>query len=155
MDNAVIYCRVACTSQMGDDPALLAQEEACRAYAKAHGIKIRGVFYDPGISGLSTNRPGWKAMMQVLKNASAPHGVLIRDIMRLARDLVVSDKLESECNQLGHEIVVVDENYPCAYEPILPRIMQDFVRLLKKHKDRQLAGQRASSITDATNPGES
>jgi DNA invertase Pin-like site-specific DNA recombinase len=138
MDNptmAVIYCRTACSPGMEKDAALQAQEEECRAYAKARGIKIKGVFYDPGISGLTADRPGWRAMMKVLKNASAPHGVLIRDIMRLARDFAVSDKLEAECNRLGHEIVVADENYPCAYEPILPRIMQNFVRLLKKHED--------------------
>jgi len=134
----VIYCRTACSPGMEKDDALHAQEKECRAYAETHGMEVTGVYYDPGISGMTADRPGWQAMMQVLQNASAPHGVLIRDITRLARDLALSDELEAACNRLGHEIIVVDENYDAGYEPILPGMLQSLIRLLKKHEDHQL-----------------
>jgi len=57
---------------------------------------------------------------------------------RLARDLALSDELEAACNRLGHEIIVVDENYDAGYEPILPGMLQSLIRLLKKHEDHQL-----------------
>jgi len=135
---AVIYCRTACSPGVENDSALQVQEEACRAYAKTHGVEVTGIYYDPGISGMTADRPGWQAMMQALKNALVPHGVLIRDISRLARDLALSDELEAACNRLGHEIIVVDENYDAGYEPILPGMLQSLIRLLKKHEDHQL-----------------
>ncbi len=104
----VIYCRTACTPGMEKDDALYAQEKECRAYAKTHGMEVTGVYYDPGVSGMSADRPGWHAMMQALKNTSAPHGILIRDISRLARDFALSDEMEAACNSLGHNITIVD-----------------------------------------------
>ena len=106
---AVIYCRTACSPGMEKDAALHAQERECRSYAKTHGMEVTGVYYDPGISGLTADRPGWRAMIQVLKNALAPHNVLIRDISRLARDFELCDRLQDECKRLGHTITIVDD----------------------------------------------
>jgi DNA invertase Pin-like site-specific DNA recombinase len=78
-------------------------------------MQISGVFHDPGVSGMSADRPGWQAMMQLLKNTSVPHGVLIRDIARLARDFALSGEMEAACNRLGHTIIAVDGNGDARY----------------------------------------
>ena len=46
--NAAIYLRVSTTDQ---DYSLTIQEEQCRAYCVAKGLKVAGVFIDNGISG--------------------------------------------------------------------------------------------------------
>jgi hypothetical protein len=43
-------------------------------------------------------------MMHVLKNTLVPHGVLIIDISRLARDFELCDRLQDEYKRLGHTI---------------------------------------------------
>jgi len=110
--NAVIYCRVACASQMADDPALLAQEKECRAYAATHDLTVTSIFHDAGISGLRTDRPGWQDMMQCLQKITTPHSVLVADETRLARDNHLSGTLQHECKQLGHTVVFA--NVPSA-----------------------------------------
>jgi DNA invertase Pin-like site-specific DNA recombinase len=94
---------------MEKDDALHAQEKECRSYAKTHFMEVTGVYYDPGISGMTADRPGWQAMMHALKNALAPHGMLISNISRLARDVELCDRLQDECKRLGHTIIIVDD----------------------------------------------
>ena len=139
---AVIYCRTACSPGLEKDVELRAQEQACRAYADNHGIEISAVFYDPGISGMSANRPGWKTMMEFLKHVP-PYGVMIRDIMRWARDIYLSDKMEHECNRLGHKLIIADEDHPCNIESIVPNRMEEMWKKLKeclskKYENHQL-----------------
>ena len=104
------YIRVSTEEQASEGYSLAAQEEAIRAYAKAHGWEIVQVYADAGRSGKSLK--GREALVALLADAEA--GAFDRLIFwkldRLARNLrdllQVSDRLEAA----GVGIVSIQES---------------------------------------------
>ncbi|MCB9982117.1 MAG: recombinase family protein [Rhodospirillales bacterium] len=84
--DSVIYCRTA--SKTGnDDPHIASQEMECRAYAGLYGLKVRQVYADDGVSGMSFQRPGLDAMLAALEADPSLRHVITLDMARLGKDL--------------------------------------------------------------------
>jgi DNA invertase Pin-like site-specific DNA recombinase len=89
MPSAVIYCRISDKPDHALDAnqSLEAQEIACRAYAKQHGIEVKAAYTDYRLSGSTLERPGlFRAIAALAKNDF----LLVYRLDRIARDLAVS-----------------------------------------------------------------
>lgn len=94
---AVIYCRVSSIKQVSEGSGLASQETRCREYATAKGYEVLEVFRDEGLSGKLMDRPQMRAMLAFLgRYRKEGLIVIIDDISRLARDIVVHVQLRSE-----------------------------------------------------------
>ncbi|MDJ0335359.1 recombinase family protein [Salinibacterium sp. G-O1] len=89
--NAVMYLRVSSVGQL-DGFGLDVQEEACRAYANAHGLHITATFRDEGVSGMldATEREGLMDALTALQDGSVDL-LLVARLDRLARSLTVQE----------------------------------------------------------------
>lgn len=89
--NAVMYLRVSTLGQL-DGFGLDVQEMACRAYAKAHGIRIAATFRDEGVSGTldATQRDGLMDALAALQDGAVDVLIVAR-LDRLARSLTVQE----------------------------------------------------------------
>lgn len=89
--NAVMYLRLSSASQL-DGFGLDVQEKACRAYAKAHGIRIVATFRDEGVSGTlgAAQRDGLMSALARLQDGDAD-ALLAARLDRLARTLTVQE----------------------------------------------------------------
>lgn len=91
MTGAVLYLRVSTAAQV-EGFGLDAQERAGRAYAKAHGLHIREVFRDEGLSGRLTaqERPGLLAALDILATPEVD-ALIVARLDRIARSLTVQE----------------------------------------------------------------
>src|SRR5258707_1352196 len=89
MKKAVIYCRVSSDKQVREGNGLSSQEKRCRDYATYHNLMIDKVFHDGGFSGGIIERPGIQALLQFVSNKGGGYVVIIDDLNRLARDVIV------------------------------------------------------------------
>lgn len=89
--NAVVYLRVSTLGQI-DGFGLDVQEQACRAYAKAHGLRVIATFRDEGVSGTleATDRDGLMSALARLRDGDAD-ALLVARLDRLARSLTVQE----------------------------------------------------------------
>lgn len=92
--NAVAYLRVSTSAQAVDGYGLDAQEEACRAYAKRHGLHIVHVFRDEGVKGAlpADQRPGVMSALTALEDGNVDL-ILVARLDRLARELTVQEAI--------------------------------------------------------------
>ncbi|MBL4647310.1 MAG: recombinase family protein, partial [Rhizobiales bacterium] len=92
---AVLYVRVSSQRQVNEGHGLESQATRCREYAECKGYKVVEVFEDRAVSGSLSNRPGVMAMLSYLRKNSHnnDHAVIIDDISRLARDILVHNNL--------------------------------------------------------------
>ena len=83
-------CRVSSDKQAKNE-TITSQKQACLNYANNNGFKIDKFFYEDGVSGWKTNRPGLDAMVEYIeKNHKHKHiRILCYDMSRLARNMGV------------------------------------------------------------------
>ena len=105
---AVIYCRTASVMRTEDttvDERLAAQEQCCRDYADARGYPVVAVFREQA-SGTTLERTGVQEMLAFLReNRDAPLVVIIDDISRLARSVVMHLQLREAITSAGATLV--------------------------------------------------
>ncbi len=102
---AIIYCRFsprpdadACKSNEG-------QSLRCQRYCESKGMYQNPEFYDRGVSGKTSDRPGLNAAIKVLK----PGMILVVDTRdRLARDMLVSLTIHQRVKEKGATIEIAD-----------------------------------------------
>lgn len=102
-----IYARVSKTA--GDPTSIKEQERRCRAWAREKGHRVVEVYRDDGISGTRLDRP---ELGRLLHDASAGafEGVLVYDLDRLARDLVVQETVIGALT--GDDVELYSVNQP-------------------------------------------
>jgi len=61
MLRAAIYARYSSDNQR--EASIENQLEICKRYARQQGYSVKAVFEDRALSGASSNRPGYKAML--------------------------------------------------------------------------------------------
>ena len=100
--DAVIYCRVSSAKQKTMGDGLASQETRCREYARGRGYDVAEVFVDDDTGG-KLNRPGMGEMLAYLKKEKPKrhHIVIIDDINRFSRDVVVHWELRARLAQAG------------------------------------------------------
>ncbi|MBF0552660.1 MAG: recombinase family protein [Deltaproteobacteria bacterium] len=99
------YVRVSGKGQVEGD-GLVRQEEVIRDYAQAHGITIEKIFRDEGVSGTLENRPALAELLVSLeKNGTGIKTVVFEKVDRLARDLMVQEKIIADLKALEIHVV--------------------------------------------------
>jgi DNA invertase Pin-like site-specific DNA recombinase len=109
MEKAFVYLRVSGKGQVGGD-GFDRQLLAIKKYAKANGIQIVRVFREEGVSGANDleNRPALGELYAALA-VNGTKMVLVENLQRLARDLMVQESLIASFQRKGFELVSVTE----------------------------------------------
>ena len=102
--SCIIYSRVS-SDEQAKGYSLPTQEESCRRYCAEHGYTIVGVFHDAH-SGTELDRPGLNAAIEAV-DALKPTVVLLHDVDRLGREIIVQAIAERELTRHGARIEYV------------------------------------------------
>ncbi|MDP9365381.1 MAG: recombinase family protein [Chloroflexota bacterium] len=100
----VIYCRVS-SDEQARGYSLPTQEASCRRYCADRGYEIVGVYHDAH-SGTELDRPGLNATIESVA-ALCPAVVLLHDVDRLGRELIVQAIAERELTRHGARVEYV------------------------------------------------
>jgi DNA invertase Pin-like site-specific DNA recombinase len=104
---AVAYYRTSSAANVGDDKdSLRRQQEAVRSYAKKAKIEIVAEFYDAAVRGGDAidQRPGFKDLLARIEG-NGVGVVLVEDVNRFARDLVVQLTGHARLKQMGVDLI--------------------------------------------------
>jgi DNA invertase Pin-like site-specific DNA recombinase len=96
-----IYARVS--KSAGDPVSIDEQVRRCRAWAKEHGHRVEEIYRDDGVSGTTLDRPALAAMLYDARSTMFDN-VVVYDLDRLARDLVVQETIIGELKNAGAEL---------------------------------------------------
>ena len=165
MKTAYAYLRVSGKGQIEGD-GFERQLIAIEKYAAANGIKIVKVFREKGVSGTTDweNREAFAEMMELLL-ANGTRTVLIENLSRVARDLMVQESIIEDFQRKGLELVSVYEPDLCSDDPtrtLMRRMLGAFheydktmlvlklrgARQRKKAKTGSCEGQKAYGLRD-------
>ncbi|MBF0496277.1 MAG: recombinase family protein [Deltaproteobacteria bacterium] len=103
------YIRVSGKGQIEGD-GLVRQEQAIRDYAQAHGITIEKIFEDAGVSGTLEARPALAEMLVALEeNGAEVQTIIFERVDRLARDLMIQERIISDLKTLEVSVISVVE----------------------------------------------
>jgi DNA invertase Pin-like site-specific DNA recombinase len=118
MKQAFGYLRVSSAGQAAEDrDGLIRQRTAISKYAESHGLKIKQWFED-SISGKTDmdNRPALQAMLAAL-HSNGVKIVIVERLDRLARDLMVQEKIIVDFQRKEFELVSTEEPDLCSKDP--------------------------------------
>ncbi len=126
MKKAFAYLRVSGKGQVDGD-GFPRQREAIRQYAAAHGIRIVQEYQEQGVSGTKSieERPAFDAMMTALL-ANGTRMVIVENLSRLARDLMMQETIIGVLRKGGFELVSVAEPDLCSDDPSRVMVRQLF-----------------------------
>lgn len=112
VDATALYIRVSTQLQAEEGTSLDNQRETLLAYCAKNGwiVDDAYIFVDAGISGKSTDRPQFQAMLQAAKDGKVKR-VIATKLDRIARNL--KDLLETvdQLNAKGCALIVLDQNF--------------------------------------------
>ena len=100
---AVIYARVSSAAQLAKGDGLASQTTHCREYAKYQGYEVVEVFHD-NMSGGAADRPAMKSLLAFLKKRKSETVVVIDDINRFSRDVLVHWQLRALLSEAGGKL---------------------------------------------------
>jgi DNA invertase Pin-like site-specific DNA recombinase len=114
---AFAYLRVSGKGQLDGDgfPRQLA---AVQQYASTNGITINRVFREKGVSGTvdGIDRPAWMEMIAAAREADV-NVIVIEKLDRLARDLMIQERILADLKIRGLTLVSVAEPDLCSTDP--------------------------------------
>ncbi len=101
-------CRVSSDKQAKKE-TIMSQKQACLDYAKNNGFIIDKFFYEDGVSGWKTDRPGLDMMMEYItrEQKNKRIRVLFFDMSRLSRNLEVFSRFENLVIKYDIELLTV------------------------------------------------
>ena len=102
---AFSYLRVSGKGQIEGD-GFPRQRETIQRYARRHQLELAQEFRDEGVSGTKDafDRPGLTDLFVAIK-ANGVRVILVERADRLARDLMVSEFILSECRKMGVKVI--------------------------------------------------
>ena len=109
------YLRVSGQSQVETD-GFIRQELAVRKHAEANGLEIVRVFREEAVPGSTDweSRPAWLEMIQALNGVRT---IVIERLDRLARDLIVQEKIILDLQKRDVDLQSTVEPDLCSTEP--------------------------------------
>jgi DNA invertase Pin-like site-specific DNA recombinase len=121
---AVIYLRVSTKGQV-DQYGLDVQLDQTTTYANEHGYTIMETFSELATSGTTEfdDRLAWLAMLDYVTQHDVT-AVIIPDLSRLARDLMVQETLLADLRKRGITVISVREPDLCEADPSRKLIRQ-------------------------------
>ena len=100
---AVIYVRISSVAQSKGD-GLASQEARCREYAKYRGLEVLEVFQDTKTGGVA-ERPAMSELLAFLRKQRGEECVvIIDDINRFSRDIIVHWQLRALLSEAGGKL---------------------------------------------------
>src|SRR5215213_7517093 len=102
--SAHIYCRVS-SDEQARGYSLPTQDESCRRFCAERGYTVLDVFKDAH-SGTELDRPGLNAVIDAVA-ALKPDAVVLHDVDRLGRELIVQAIAERELTRYGARLEFV------------------------------------------------
>ena len=101
------YIRVSSKNRGQQVESRPAQERAIRAWCKAEGHRLVGVYVDEGVSGANglEERVGLPEAMRAVEDGHAD-GLVVRELDRLHRDLMVQENVFADLWRLRPEVQV-------------------------------------------------
>lgn len=97
---AVIYARVSSAAQLAKGDGLASQTTHCREYPKYQDYDMIEVFHD-NMSGGAADRPAMKSLLAFLKKRKTKTVVIIDDLNRFSRDVLVHWQLRALLSASG------------------------------------------------------
>jgi site-specific DNA recombinase len=85
--STVIYLRVSTSAQVLNGVSLENQVERCKQYANIRQFSNIVILSDEGISGKSTNRPGFQKLLSMI-NKNEIENVIVYSLSRFARNII-------------------------------------------------------------------
>jgi len=101
--HAVIYARISSAAQKAKGDGLASQTTHCREYARYRGYEVLDVFHD-NMSGGVAERPAMTALLAFLRKRKSETIVVIDDINRFSRDIVVHWQLRALLSEAGGKL---------------------------------------------------
>lgn len=83
----VIYVRVSTTGQVLNGVSLENQIERCNFYCLTHQFNNPIIISDEGISGKSTNRPGFQSLLDMISKKQVDN-IIVYSLSRFARNII-------------------------------------------------------------------
>lgn len=97
---AILYSRVSTADQAVNGHSLDAQERALRSYAAFKGFDDVELVVDAGLSGGTTDRPGFKQVMDAVQSKNVD-AVVVYSLSRFARNTVATVEAVELMNRRG------------------------------------------------------
>jgi len=142
--NAFAYLRVSGKGQVDGDgfPRQLA---AVQGFAGSHGITIARVFREKGISGTvdGLDRPAWVEMISAARDADVKV-IIIEKLDRLARDLMIQERILADLKSRGLTLISVAEPDLCSDDPTRTLLRQIMGAIAEYDKGTIVAKLRAA-----------
>ncbi len=101
-----VYARVS--KSAGDPVSIDEQVRRCRAWANDNGHRVVETYRDDGVTGTTLDRPELARMLLESRSTGVDR-VVVFDLDRLARDLVVQETIIGELRQAGVELHSVNQ----------------------------------------------
>ena len=107
---AALYIRVSTQLQAEAGTSLDNQRETLTKYCEKNDFTVTHVYEDAGISGKSTDRPQFQAMLQAAKDGEFKR-VIATKLDRIARNLKDLLDIVDQLNKYGCALIVLDQNF--------------------------------------------
>jgi DNA invertase Pin-like site-specific DNA recombinase len=145
MQKAFGYLRVSGKGQVDGD-GFPRQLQAIKNYAATHGLKLVRIFREKGVSGEieSGERPAFAEMMTALYS-NGVHTIIIERLNRLARDLMVQERIIADLQAHDFTLISVAEPDLMAKDPervFFRQMMGAVAQLDKSNTVAKLRGAR-------------
>jgi DNA invertase Pin-like site-specific DNA recombinase len=138
------YLRVSGRGQVDGDgfPRQLA---AIHKYAESSGITVARVFHEKGVSGAvdGMDRPAWVEMITGARNAGV-NVVIIEKLDRLARELMIQERILADLRSRGVTLISVAEPDLCSTDPTRTLLRQIMGAIAEYDKGTIVAKLRAA-----------
>jgi site-specific DNA recombinase len=113
--HTLLYARSAREDQSFPKTNVDGQLKELRNFIKTQGWVNRGEYADPGISGLTKERPGLNGLMNACRNDQV-NVVVVTDLSRLAREVSLSLALLKQLKAMNIQVVVTRTESPSRRE---------------------------------------
>lgn len=104
MKKAYGYLRVSGKGQIDGD-GFARQEKAIADYAKSNGYEIVHIYKEEGVSGTLLDRPALGELMLDIESESDVKTIIIEQVNRLARDLMIQETILNDMKNKGIDII--------------------------------------------------
>ena len=112
VDVTALYVRVSTDKQVDEGYSLDAQAKRLGAYCEAQGwtVDARHIFVDAGVSGKSTDRAAFQAMMAAASSGEI-NRIVVMKLDRLARNVRDFLAVVDQLTQVGCGLVLIKESF--------------------------------------------
>jgi DNA invertase Pin-like site-specific DNA recombinase len=101
------YARVSSRNRQHQEESAPEQERAIRAWCKANGHRLVGMYRDVGVSGANglEEREGLPDAQEAIRSGQA-QGLVVRELDRLHRDMIVQENILADLWRIRPEVEV-------------------------------------------------